>query len=137
MSLREIRISRGLTQKQVADAIGVRRTLYIEIEKGCCMPNFATFKKLHSFLNMEHKIDIDFKNLVLEECRHAKKTMSTSQNLKNRANTYNYQVRLKKGEFPLFEKNELKKRGFNSHKQFLEWAYKKLEEGEWKKDIIG
>ena len=130
MSLREIRIARGLTQQQVADILNVDRPLINKFENNVCLPTPSVVNKLCELYKCKVKDlfnseEINFKNI---KCAHGQNVVCTLKNSQNRVNTYNYQVRLKKGEFPLFEKNELKKRGFNSHKQFLEWAYKKLEE---------
>lgn len=122
MSLREIRIAKGLTQKQVADFVNKDKRDISKIENEV----FDLTEKDLKILSQ--KLDCNKKDLKNNSVATSKFRVATGLNLKSQVNTYNYHVRLKKSEFPLFEKNELKKRGFNSHRAFLEWAYKKLEE---------
>ena len=51
-SLKELRESRGLYQKDVAAAIGVDRTTYVKYERGTSEPNFQILCKLASFFNV-------------------------------------------------------------------------------------
>ena len=50
--LRQHRQSRGLTQKQFADAIGVQQGLVAGMETGKKQPSFQTLTKIVNFLNV-------------------------------------------------------------------------------------
>jgi len=50
--LLEIRKSRGLTQRQIADALGIIHQNVNNWEKGLSMPNVETFVKLCRYLNV-------------------------------------------------------------------------------------
>lgn len=124
MSLKEIRIAKGLTQTQVAVLINKDKRDISKIENEV----FDLTKKDINILSQKLGCrKNDLKNFQNNSVATDIFSVATGTKTKSRVNTYNYQVRLKKGQFPLFEKNELKKRGFKSHRAFLEWAYKKLE----------
>jgi transcriptional regulator with XRE-family HTH domain len=50
MSIKELRLKKGLTQMQVAVQVGVTITAYINWEKGGCSPSPENFKKLKEVL---------------------------------------------------------------------------------------
>lgn len=124
MNLKAIRESRGLTQTQVAEWLGKTRFDVCKIENGVFLPTKEDFEILKKNLQCS---DTDLLNA--NDCFVAttKIFVATSPKTKNRVNTYNYHVRLEKSKFPLLEKNELKKLGFNTNADFLTWAYKKLQ----------
>ena len=47
--LRQLRTSKNLTQKDVAEFLGVDRTTYVKYETGASEPNFETLQKLAAF----------------------------------------------------------------------------------------
>lgn len=52
-TLKEIRIEKGMTQKQVAEKIGIKTTQYIsEIERGIHIPSFKFICKLASLYEL-------------------------------------------------------------------------------------
>jgi transcriptional regulator with XRE-family HTH domain len=53
MNLKELRTKKGLTQMQVAVAVGVTITAYINWEKGGCNPSPENLQKLKEVLGVE------------------------------------------------------------------------------------
>lgn len=51
-NLKEARIKKGLSQKEVADNIGVAKSTYSLYESGNREPNVQTIKKIADFLNI-------------------------------------------------------------------------------------
>jgi repressor LexA len=51
-TLRALRESKGLLQKEVAEAVGVDRTSYVRYERGDSEPSFQTLDKLARFFNV-------------------------------------------------------------------------------------
>lgn len=54
----EIRLSRNMTQKEFAKAVGVTQSLVSRWESGTCNYNIATLAKIISALNLECRISI-------------------------------------------------------------------------------
>lgn len=50
--LRQLRTSKNLTQKDVAEFLGVDRTTYVKYETGASEPNFETLQKLAAFFGV-------------------------------------------------------------------------------------
>ena len=50
MNLKQIREKKLLTQQQLADMVGVDRTLISKIESGCANPSVSTAKKIAAVL---------------------------------------------------------------------------------------
>ena len=50
MNLKEIRLARGMTQKDVADYCGVSQSSLSLYESGICEPNLETLRKLATVL---------------------------------------------------------------------------------------
>jgi len=53
MNLKEIRIAKGMTQTQVAAAVGVSLTAYLLWERGVGKPNEENRKKLYQVLGIK------------------------------------------------------------------------------------
>lgn len=51
-NLKEARLKRGLSQKEVAETIGVAKSTYSLYESGNREPNVETIKKIADFLNI-------------------------------------------------------------------------------------
>ena len=49
--LKDLRIQRGLYQKDIAAMLGVDRTTYVKYEKGCSEPNHEMLQKLADIFN--------------------------------------------------------------------------------------
>ena len=64
MTLRLYRENSGLTQKQVAEALGVDRSTYSYYETGSSMPNLQTLLKLSTILNVEYNVLVDAINVT-------------------------------------------------------------------------
>ncbi|ABN53662.1 MAG TPA: XRE family transcriptional regulator [Hungateiclostridium thermocellum] len=54
--LRQLRTEKNLSQKDVADAIGVDRTTYTKYETGKSQPDFVTIQKLAEF----YSVSVDY-----------------------------------------------------------------------------
>ncbi len=52
MRLKELRLNKGLLQKDVAEYLGVDRTTYVKYENGISEPNKETLLKLSSFFDV-------------------------------------------------------------------------------------
>ena len=50
--LRKLRQSRGISQQQVAEYLGVNRTTYVKYETGKSEPNVGTLKKLAQYFDI-------------------------------------------------------------------------------------
>ncbi len=50
-NLKKIRISKGMTQEQLADACGVGQSVVSQWESGFCNPKVETLRKLATVLN--------------------------------------------------------------------------------------
>ena len=124
LNLKKIREQQGFTQTQVAEWLGKTRFDVCKIENGVFLPTKQDYEILKQRF---HCSDVDL--LSESDCFVAttKIFVATKPKTKSRVNTYNYHVRLEKGKFPLLEKNELKKLGFNTNADFFLWAYKKLQ----------
>lgn len=59
MPLREIRLKKGLTQKQLADKVGVSRTTITLIENGINKPSVQVAKLLGKILKVNWTIFFD------------------------------------------------------------------------------
>jgi transcriptional regulator with XRE-family HTH domain len=53
MNLKELRLKKKMTQMQVAVAVGVTLTAYINWEKGGCSPSPENLEKLKAVLGVE------------------------------------------------------------------------------------
>ena len=51
MNIKEMRIKRGLTQKQLAELLGVKQSNISRWEAGTFQPNATTLKKMADVLN--------------------------------------------------------------------------------------
>lgn len=52
--LKSIRLSRNITQQQVADSIGVDRTTYVKYETGACEMSYSTLMKIAKLFNASY-----------------------------------------------------------------------------------
>ncbi|EOZ2853512.1 helix-turn-helix transcriptional regulator [Listeria monocytogenes] len=59
MKLKELRKAKGLTQKELANKLGVHRTTITLIEKGINKPSVKVAKKLGEVLGVEWNIFFD------------------------------------------------------------------------------
>lgn len=85
MRLKELRIAKGLYQKDVADFLGVDRTTYTKYESGASEPDIATLTKLADYfcVTVDYLINYErqFHNMENEEIgREEKKAISTVGN---------------------------------------------------------
>lgn len=53
-NLRKIRHKKGLTQKDVADMLGIDRTTYTKYETGAAEPPFRTIKAIADIYNTDY-----------------------------------------------------------------------------------
>ncbi|HRX13974.1 MAG TPA: helix-turn-helix transcriptional regulator [Eubacteriales bacterium] len=50
--LRELRVQNGYTQRQLAEALGIRQQSYVRYEYGTSEPSFENLKKLCEFYSV-------------------------------------------------------------------------------------
>lgn len=130
MNLKAVRESRRYTQASTARALNIDRSLLNKIENGVCLPTPKLAQRLCELYNCKmsdiiSKEDFHFVNKK-RKCAQCQNDVCTPKKTKSRVNTYNYHVRLNREDFPLLQKNELKRLGFSSNGDFFAWAYEKL-----------
>jgi len=60
--LKELREEKGLSQTQIADAIGIRQQTISQYEKGITQPDIQTIKKLCDFFDVSADYLLGFKD---------------------------------------------------------------------------
>jgi len=60
--LKDARTEKGLSQQQVAEAIGVTRSAYSNYEQGIREPDLNTLKKICMFFNISSDYLLDIEN---------------------------------------------------------------------------
>lgn len=114
--LREARLRCGYTQQELGALIGKDKILICKIEAGYCMPTEEDLQIICNALKIDPK----------SEVATAKTRVATRVAEKSSTNTYNYLVRVPRSEIPLLTKENLKKCGMRSSKEFLLHAYKQF-----------
>lgn len=70
MDLKSERVKKGLTQQQLADDVGVDRTLISKLESGDSAPRVPTAKKIAKVLGFEWALF--YESRMGEECQQTK-----------------------------------------------------------------
>ena len=50
--LKELRLQRGLTQKELAEILGIKRNTYSDLENGKCEANYEKLEKIADFFGV-------------------------------------------------------------------------------------
>ena len=131
--LKQVRERAGYTQAQTARELHIDRSLINKFENFRCLPTpeqaiqlCELWKwKLRNLYTENELLSLDNKKI---KCAQAPNNVCTAQKINFGAITYNYCVRVKKSNFPLLTKNVLNRCGLYSNREFLCWAYRKLEQ---------
>lgn len=110
--LKQLRLNKGLTQRDVAKSVGTSEMILSLIESGKVLPTYETALKLANTLGCE------LASIYTQKERKALKTEIKTNNGK-----YNLHGRLDK-----FDKEIIKRNGYRSINSWLNDCYKKLEE---------
>lgn len=114
--LREARLRCGYTQQQLGALIGKDKILICKIEAGYCMPTEADLRVICNALQLDPN----------GEVATAKTRVATRVAEKSSTNTYNFSARVARSEIPLLTRENLKKCGMRSSREFLMYAYKQF-----------
>lgn len=119
-NLKKNREKRGLTQTELAEALGIDRALISKFENGVCLPTPITCSKL--CLLLETEIDKIWKKS--EIYIKPRNLASERRNALNRLTYYNFACRIPRGLCTSVHKDKLKQMGYSSRK---EWLLKQIE----------
>ena len=130
--IKQMREQRGLTQLQLAEMLQVTRPMISYIESYACLPTPRVMEELLIKLDcaiddIYTKSDIDFAKSKKTKCIQGKTECIQCVNGISRVTNYNFCVRVNRADFPLLTKNTLLECGFKTLREFIEEAYKLLE----------
>ena len=119
--LREARISAGLTQQRLGEAIGKDKIWVCKFEGGYCLPTNNDLQIICQVLHTTPKL------LEFPVVATSKKRVATSTQRKSSTTTYKLTVALDRANYPKLTKSNLKKAGYSNLQQFIGMAYRHLE----------
>ena len=119
--LREARLALGISQKTVAELLGITRPIYNQIEQGKILPKYEDLPKLAKLLKL------DLKELQKSMCIHPKIECIHRTPRKSSIDTYRLTVPLDRNKFSKLTKSNLKKCGYKNLNDFIKMAYEQLE----------
>ena len=79
--LKELRIAKGISQKEIADYLGVSVAAYSLYERGNREPNIATLKKIADYYNISIDYLLDLDNSINTLAAHFDGTEYTEDEL--------------------------------------------------------
>lgn len=98
--IREVRESRGFTQEQFAEVLGISRQAYMRLEQGKRSISFVEIEKLATFLNEHYSIFTEIDDVKIMSltalCRdeYGAETESSFQKIEQVLNVFSAQERL-------------------------------------------
>lgn len=118
--LRTARTSAGISQRAVAELLGIDRPTYNKIEQNKIAPKYEDLPKLAKLLNLDLKI------LQKSMCAHLKTECAHPTKPKSSTSVYKFSVRLRRNDFLKLTKNNLQKCGYHSLNDFMKMAYEQF-----------
>ena len=118
--LRTARTSAGISQRAVAELLGIDRPTYNKIEQNKIAPKYEDLPKLAKLLNLDLKI------LQKSMCAHLKTECAHPTKPNSSTSVYKFSVRLRRNDFLKLTKNNLQKCGYHSLNEFMKMAYEQF-----------
>lgn len=118
--LRQARLALGISQKTVAELLGIDRPTYNKIEQNKIAPKYEDLPKLAKLLKL------DLEELQKSMCAHPKTQCAHHTARKSSIDVYRLTVPLDRAKFSKLTKQNLKKCGYNNLREFMEMAYEQL-----------